>query len=290
MHAVLLPISRLCLESCSKAKCRVLFVASKETPLRSVCLAGMLMPAFYSVNMMTTARDEAASISLEDALNTLKTKLQAALLDLEDLRRLMQEKITVELDLQLMSLVVQDSERAITCYVQAVKNRIVQEHTKAIDAVRRVAASDTWTTLNTYVEASEFPGESAQQIMAIVGSSEGADLYQACKAYDACEDNASAISKSFEAILQASPTMATCERIAQDLRLIGETFEQSEDTMKGLLQPLADMTVVQAGLRDLGMHESRSALARKCRKGLAKRRYMVPNAKLMMWLQAFEEQ
>lgn len=165
----------------------------------------------------------------------------------------------------------------------------MREHARAIDAVKAVSAHEAWSQLNTYIDADDFPGESTEAIMSSVGSSEGADRYRACKAYDVVEDIAVAIAKSFECAFEVSPSLATCERITEDLRGIGETFEQFEDRMRALLQPLADMTVVQAGLRDLGVHESRSSSAKKCRKGLAKRRYMLANPKLLLWLQSFEE-
>lgn len=170
----------------------------------------------------------------------------------------------------------------------AIKDRIVEEQAEAMGNVKNASVSGSFKKFDEFVGADVFLSDATEDMMDIIGGKEGAELYKACKAYDVCEDTAGALLKSLEVLLPAADLMMS--QIVLDHILVSkQAFDDNEVAMEGLLQPLADMTVVQAGLRELGAHESRAVLARKCRKGLAKRRYMRPNPKLLKWLQTLEE-
>ena len=62
----------------------------------------------------------------------------------------------------------------------------------------------------------------------------------------------------------------------------------SGPSTEDICQLLGDLTGVQVGLRDLGQNEERAVLAKRCRKGVAKRNLLALSRKVDMWLSTIE--
>lgn len=264
-------------------------LGQKSVSMHNVCLAGIALPTCFHITVIKGAITECEACTLDQMHKSLKGKLEVALEGFAEFRRCLQEQITDESDMNNMGIFIAEAERVIREYIAKIKSRVTAEQEKAKDKVDKCSSCPIFEEFDELIEKEDFPGPYTEDLAKIIASDEGSSLYGACKQYDGCEEAACAIVKCIEQALVKSPDFGTLDGVSNDVQAIATAFEHSAGAMETFLQPLADLTVVQAGLRDLDQHETRASLAKKCRKGLARRRYMTARPKLMLWLQRLED-
>jgi hypothetical protein len=265
----------------------MLTVEGTEVLIQEVLAIGIIIPAGICVIDAQAACHDGFLVKFSVLEGAVKDILPGAFQAVAVAQRRIGEGLE-ETTAKPFCCVAEMMEALLTDCAAKILDRLVRDSQECTGKMEKATKADIMVKFQGILESQQFPGPSADECKACYESEEARMLYTEMKRYETVDSQMDEVAKAFAAIGTSSAHTTATKNLLEVLGSKQGEFDKQELLIKKAGQLLGDLTGVQAGLRELGAGEDRCGLARRCRKGVTKRKHLSLSQKVDMWLSTLE--
>ena len=258
-----------------------------QIPMQQILAVGIIAPLGRAVVQVQAACHDSMNQNFSTLAEVVKETLPGAFAAGSDAMRRIAEGVQKPVATTFKSYIGIMDSLLIDC-TKSIFDRILQDSKKSVDKMTAAHRSETLIKFQTILESEHLPAGNSDECKGCYESAEARELYQEIKLYETCDFRMKEVHKACHTMATMHASTDTSKMLLDMVDSKKDDFEKHEDMVQKFGLLLGDLTGAQAGLRDLATGEERAVLARRCRKGIAKRRLLRLSKKMDMWLSHLE--